>query len=363
MTTQTQATFTKDQLDAIMAGKRDPRFKGRKAGEIAAALQAEGHAAWKPAAPAPAAAPNPLDAIDAMDIDPGPQPGAGGVVTKIEDVRSNTAIAIVRPADLATAPADKSPRLPAAPVQGVDGLEELDASDLVLPALTLRQAQTQDVPDSLPHGYWFFKGQTQIHSAKRRIVVLHVAKTRSLMLEYQKTQRPAQIERIRSVSGVEPAIEREKPVCFSRDRVTPVVQEDIKPLAASCKDCAFGKWRTVAGKAVMDCGEGYQVLIVDRTDAGEDGPGMPAWLYLRSAQIAPTKAMLTGLKIAAHAQRQPSCAFEIELSSRSEKRPDGNYFVPVFGPPVPLASKELIELYAQTRDSALATQDHAEALA
>lgn len=363
------STFTTAQLDAIAEAKRS-RFPSMKAGDIAVRLELEEHPAWKggaapatdtaPAATAPAAG-------DLPEIDPGPPPGAtGGVTTTAAAPARAPELPAVRTEAIpaAPAPAQRQRHLPTAPVEVPEGAEELDASDLVLPTLTLKQAQTKDIPDELkiPDGDWFFRQTPAIHSDKRRIVILHVGKGRSFMLPYQKTLRPPVVQRIREVSGVDVREDREKPVCFSRDRVAPVKQEDLNTLAAACKDCTFARWRTVAGKPVMDCGESYELLVVDRTGGA---PGMPCWLYLRSSAIAPVKNALTALKWQAHTQKidgrvAPLFAFELELGSVATKTDDGNFFKPTFGAPVPIAEKELIAFYRGIRESALATQERSE---
>lgn len=362
------STFTTAQLDAIAQAKRE-RFPNMKAADIAVRLELEEHPAWKggaasaPTTSAPAAAP----AGDLPEIDPGPPPGATQAApTTPAPAPARVELPAVRAEALPAAPAPARRHLPAAPVEVPEGAEELDASDLVLPTLTLKQAQTKDIPDEIkiPDGHWFFRQTPALHSEKRRIVILHVGKGRSFMLPYQKTLRPPVVQRIREVSGVEVREDREKPVCFSRDRVSPVKQEDLNTLAAACKDCTFARWRTVAGKPVMDCGESYELLVVDRTGGA---PGMPCWLYLRSSAIAPVKNALTALKWQAHTQKidghvAPLFAFELELGSVATKTDDGNFYKPTFGAPVPIAERELIAFYRGIRESALATQERSEVI-
>lgn len=362
----TPPKLNKGQLDAIIKAKSDPRFAGVAPRDIAVALEAEGHEAWtaKPAAPAPAPAPTPAPApapagaiedegdtsFDVLDV--GPPPGAAPApAPAVPVLRQEEKVALV-------AAAARTPQLPAREIARPAGLEELDASDLILPSLTLRQAQTQDIPEgiTIPLGHWFYKQQPALQSAKRKIVILHAGKDRMLAPDFSKKNRPAQIERIKKLTGIALKEDHDGPWCFSPDREAPVTRDGLTPMAKACKDCPLSRWRNGA----MECGEAYKLLIVDRTAGGQ---GMPAWLRLRSAAIRATKNALSALLIAANQHRQPACAFELELGSAEEKRPDGNFYVPTFGPPLPLAERELIDFYNATRESALATQDRSEVTA
>jgi hypothetical protein len=358
--------FNNTQIDAITKAKRErPEFAGLKAVDVATRLELEGHEAWAGGTTATAVAEPPKPATQTAqgpttgfgDLDAGPPPGA-----KPAEAPPKVELPATRQEQNPVASAPRGSQLPM--VHGVvpEGSEELDASDLLIPTLMLKQDQTKGIPDGIKieSGEWFFKQAPSTHAKQRTIVVLHVGKSRSFMLPYAKAQRPDAASRVKSVTGIDISPEREKPICFSRDRTAPVKQDDIQPLARACAECQFSRWKQINGKSVMDCGESYHVLIVDCTDGT---PGMPAWLYLRSSAIAPTKNFLTTMKWIAHTtvidgKPAPFYAFTVELTQTSTKNDEGTFFLPSFGAPKPIQDAGLLAFYSGIRQSALASQDH-----
>lgn len=223
------------------------------------------------------------------------------------------------------------------------GLEEFGEEDLRIPQLKLRQAQTKNA-ERVPDGSWFVTSDLECHARSRELVFLEMRKERSLLLPYAGGDAAdAMIRRIEEQTGVEVPADWEGPVCFSRDRVRPVAQEGIAPLAEDCASCPMACWRTVRGRRTQDCAESYRLLFFDLATQ------LPCVLYARGSAIRPTRDLLTNLQVASRRFKLPACGFTVEVGTKKIDSVDGTYFVPVFGRPQPVEDREEIAKYAGIR--------------
>lgn len=256
----------------------------------------------------------------------------------------------------AVAPAGRLlPLAPEDPFAVGAGLETFGADDVRISQLKLKQAQTKNAA-GVPDGAWFLSSDLEGHSLARELVLLELGKERSLLLPFGGgVAADAMIQRILAKTGAEVPDDWEGPVCFSRDRVTPVVQEGIKPLAAACSECPLNGWRTVRGRRMQDCAESYRLLVLDVTS------GLPAVLYARGSAIRPVRDLLTGLQVACRRQNLPAYGFRFTVASKRLEGGDGTYHVPVFGRLAAIDDKEEIARYAGIRKACATVQVEDEA--
>lgn len=213
----------------------------------------------------------------------------------------------------------------------VEGLETFDHGDVRLPILKLRQPQTPGA-QLVPEGAWFVSTDHELHSPLREIVVLSLGKERSMLLPFGGGDAADElIARISKKTGVDVPIDWQGPVCFSRDRVTPVEQEGIERLAKDCASCPMNGWRTLHGRRLQDCGESYRVLVYDRTAS------RPAFYFARGSAIKPFRDLLNQLQLECRRHDRPSFAYSALWSTRQVDSEDGlHYYVPVFSRPYPI---------------------------
>lgn len=233
---------------------------------------------------------------------------------------------------------DDAPELGAAA-----GLEECTAEDFRIPALKLRQTLTEGAP-GVPEGAWFLTEESSAALRLRSVVVLEVKKERNLLLPRGGSEAAqALVERIRTRTGVEVPLDHEGPVCWSRDRITPVQEEGLLPLATDCTTCSLSRWRTENGRRVQHCGESYRILLFDLAS------DLPAVYHARGAAIRPTRELLTRLQVACRRAGSPTCAFQLTLSSEELEGPDGTYWIPRYGHLLPLEKPGLVAQLAEIR--------------
>lgn len=207
------------------------------------------------------------------------------------------------------------------------GLEGFSLRDVKLPLLKLKQAGTQDAP-RVPDGSWYLTNDPEGHSLSRGLVLLEMRKERSLVLPYAGVAaREAVASRIERATGVHVPLDHEGAVCFSRDRLRPVVLEGVEPLSDQCTTCPMARWRTVAGRRVQDCAESYRLLVWD------EGAEAACLLYARGGAIGPVRDFLTNVQVACHRYKLPACGFRFGLSSRRAHSLEGSYWAPLFTRP------------------------------
>lgn len=100
-------------------------------------------------------------------------------------------------------------------------------------------------------------------------------------------------------------------------------------------------WRTVDGRRVQDCAEGYGFLFLDLLAQ------LPAVLHARGSALPPMADLLATLQVASRRERRPFFAFSFSISTRSATHEAGNtYFVPTFSPPELIDDDDLRTLCA-----------------
>jgi len=205
--------------------------------------------------------------------------------------------------------------------------------------------------DEVPDGTWFLTSDLEGASDSREVVFLEMRKERSLLLPYGGGDAAdAAIHRIHQQTGVDVPQSWEGPVCYSRDRVTPVQQEGIEVLASACKGCPMSRWRSVRGRRIQDCAESYRILLYDLEAQ------LPVVFYARGSAIRPTRDLLTNLQVACRRRKLPAYGFSFVISTKKRDTSDGTYHVPVFGRPVPLEDAEEIAQYGGIRAACAAVQ-------
>lgn len=235
------------------------------------------------------------------------------------------------------------------------GLEEFDAEDVRIPQLKIKQAQTKNAA-GVPDGALFLTSDLEGHATTRELVLLELGKERSLLLPYGGgVAAEAMIARIYEKTGIDVPDDWEGPVCFSRDRVAPVAQDGIKPLADNCEGCPMNRWRTVRGRRMQDCAESYRLLFFDVTAQ------LPAVFYARGSAIRPARDLLTSLQVACRRRGLPAYGFAFSVTTKKVEAGDGTYFVPVFGRPTELEDREEVARYAGIRRACATVQVEEEA--
>jgi hypothetical protein len=230
------------------------------------------------------------------------------------------------------------------------GHEELGHEDVRIPQLKIRQELTRNA-ERVPEGSLFVTSDPGSHSLGRELVLLDVRKERSLLLPYFGGEAAdALVARILELTGVIVPPGWDGPVCFSRDRVRPVEQEEVEPLADECAACPMARWRTVRGRRLQDCAESYRALFYDLAT------GMPVAFFARGSAIRPTRDLLTNLQVACRREARPAYAYTVELITKRIERPDGSYHVPVFGLPQPIEDSDEIARLAAIRKTCALVQ-------
>lgn len=209
------------------------------------------------------------------------------------------------------------------------GLESFGPEDVRLPQLKLKQAETLGA-ERVPEGSWYLTNDQDGHALSRGLVLLEMRKERSLMLPWSSPRaRETLVRRIAEETGVQVALDHEGPVCFSRDRVLPVLLEGLTPVARSCASCPMARWRTVERRNVQGCAESYRLLFWD------EGAEAACVYWARGCAIAPVRDLLTNLHVACRRYQRPACGFQIGAAARHVRSLDRSYWVPTFTRPYP----------------------------
>lgn len=258
------------------------------------------------------------------------------------------------PKDLPAAREQHAVTRPADPGELVEGMETLDATDMVIPRLKLKQAQTRDEHElgikDIPDGDWFLTSDPAeaLDRARedpegdraRTVALLEIRKGRQFLLPYREDDRAQALGQLGLLDVVSDEV---NVICSSSDRIAPDVRDgqDWPPQASACAECPHARWTTgESGKRRPPaCGETYRGIVVDLTD----GQMTPAVVLFRSTAIRPAKGLLTNLRLAAKRRKLPACGFSVEFGSKRIDRARETYYVPAFSRPTPLEDPELVE--------------------
>lgn len=152
------------------------------------------------------------------------------------------------------------------------------------------------------------------------------------------------IERISLRTGVEVPATWEGPVCFSRDRIQPVVLEGQEVLSDTCAECTMNRWRTVNGRRSQDCAESYRLLAFDLVLQRS------CVLFARGSAIRPIRELLATLQTLCERHQKPVYGFAVYALTKRVDGSDGQpYHVPVFHTPYPLDDPKQVAFYATLR--------------
>lgn len=352
------ATMTEQQLDYIadLQDEEDSAYTDLPPLKVALILRKQGHPlfpapeaaaaepeskAAEPEAPKPKRKRKPKKAPEPEVVEEEAPPAleteepAKLVPAAAETVAPGTAVVEVAPAPVARP-------LPAAgPAPEVEGMEGVDARDLVIPRLQIKQPQTRDDDNlgiaEVEDGHAFLTSEVELASEARELVFLQIDPGRQFMLEYGEEKRERQLEEL----GLDDLVpEKQAVVCYSLDRVNPEEpeQREWSALHDNCVKCPHSQWkRSTKGKNFPPaCGKIYRCLLVDITDGG----ATPAHFGLRSSAIKPAKALLTKLKIAARRHKTPISGLSVTMTTVAVVGKEGTYWVPKFGRVEPLERSE-----------------------
>lgn len=228
----------------------------------------------------------------------------------------------------------------------VEGLEEIDQTDMAVPWLVLKQGMTKDA-EGVEEGHWFVRGDQETATAAASLVILAISKGRSFMLPIDSEKAASKLDALEAEGHTVPD-DIKGPVCASDDRKVPRIPrsaEAVQPLAEKCKSCQWGKWRRVRGGAnVQDCRENYRLLCFDVE------LGQPVAIRIKGAGIQPLKGALTTIQMQGRRLSLPLWGFATTLSSTQEQSRDGTpYYKAKFSRPKPLEDADLVEEYGDLR--------------
>lgn len=224
---------------------------------------------------------------------------------------------------------------------GIEGAEDLDGSDLLIPWLAL----TQNVGKGNGNPGTFKLTSEEEGTHERQLIVLNIQKTREVMMPYSDKKAWAAkaqelLDRHRVTVPADASV-----ACRSNDRLTPVPQAG-GVVCDSCAKCPLTKWETIGGDRVPpDCGESYVVLVQDVET------GMPAYWRIRSSAIKPWKNLQTLLTFSCAKLHPlykgtgsvaPTAAYSFTVQAK-EIKGENDYWVPVFSKLTPIQDQNEIE--------------------
>lgn len=145
---------------------------------------------------------------------------------------------------------------------GTDGLEEVDNSDIKIPAMVFNMKGTDKAGDPIPANV-FYNTVTEETTKALECQLLTLTKSNEWR-EYNE-------EKKESVTH-----------CRSFDRVTGTTADGRE---RSCQGCPDAQWRTEGGKKTRNCGTVYSLAAVD-------SEGLPFLLRLKKTAVNPIKTYL-----------------------------------------------------------------------
>ena len=192
------------------------------------------------------------------------------------------------------------------PEQMETGLEELGAGDLIIPRLSIIQAQSE--------------GGDQ-HAGKLSINVtgdLYDSVTVCLLkLNKSRILFPAKYKK------------DNEPLCRSHNFVTPA--DDIvgaKPMCDTCEllpgdknkhKCEYANWTNSEPPRCQEC---WNLLVVDVNTY------IPMWFSVRSTGLKALRKMMSAVSMLSNARRLSACAFQFMVKTVAESNASGNFYVP-----------------------------------
>lgn len=230
----------------------------------------------------------------------------------------------------------------AAPMTGLEGLEEITGEDVKVPGWKIRQPTSGSADAAvlaIPAGSIFLTFDPAGHAPKRVGRVLDITKGRSFLPPYGNSNdakvKSAQLrERLEKLHGVK-VPEDKKVICSSPDRKTPE-DRGWGTLAKTCAECPYSKWTVVGGvRKAPECQENYKTIIFDEPTQ------TPAIYLARGSAIKSFKNLVTNLMIAGNREKRPPAGFRTCIETKKETDGTNTWYVPAFGPLLPVSDEEL----------------------
>lgn len=334
------SSLTAEQFDAVVdAQDEEDDLADMSASQVAGVLRDRGHPLFREEERSKArkAASKPAKAASAIpDLDSGP-----ALPARQEPQR-------------------QAKQLPAAPPPasvGIEGMEELDQTDLKIPELRLKQDQTRDDHETgiedVENGHWFLTSDPEGAQPERAVVFLEIRPGRQFMLPYNSDENDDREDMLGELGLEDKVPEDVQVICSSSDRRKPDFRDDREwlPLNDSCGTCPQAQWQTVRGKRRKpNCGEVYRCMVVDVTGGDET----PARMFIKGSGIRSMKSHITNLTLGCKRHQVGVYGMVAPLKSKYVKNKKGKFFVPMFGRPQPLPA-EAVESYRALRQGLIAT--------
>ena len=189
---------------------------------------------------------------------------------------------------------------------------QLDQDDLIIPALIVAQKQheSQGVPpEAIGQLYVDVLGTWE---ESMRLAIIKMSKSRIMFPEKYVKDNP--------------------PLCRSHDFTYPANDiEGQEPMAKTCSECPYKEWD---GKTPPACNEVWNLLVLDLET------GTPMWFRNKSTALAPTKKLMSALKLKATVVKKTVHDFEFTVTVKERHGDSGDSYLPHFSDIVELSDEE-----------------------
>lgn len=199
----------------------------------------------------------------------------------------------------------------------LDGLEEIDGSDIKLPLKVFNMKGTDGAGDPIPPNV-FFDTVTETTKKRLDLVLLTLHKTH-LWSAFNSAESRTEIK------------------CRSFDRQTGTMDDGTE---RPCKGCPDAQWRTEAGKRTRNCGPVYNVFAIERDTK------QPCAIRFKRTSLPVIQAHLNkhhiGRRIV-NGKRANYPLFSFAVTASLKMSDDGKYAIPVLerGPVLDRAEIEM----------------------
>lgn len=173
--------------------------------------------------------------------------------------------------------------------EGIDGLENLDPSDIKIPKIKIVQLTSQEVADGKARPGQFYNSLTQEATDTVECVLLQLGKTR---VAWEGVFKRGEEPKCRSFDGIRSAS------------------------GQLCSKCKLKEWG--ANNEKPECNQGYTWLA-----ALDNGEYTPFRIIASGTSVSPTKDFLNVLA----QKRYPIYVFRIVLSTEKKQNEQGTYYV------------------------------------
>jgi len=191
-----------------------------------------------------------------------------------------------------------------------NGLGELEASDLIIPRLSITQPTTPEIEaDQVGK---FCVNVTGDFQDTLRVALVKLSKSRILFPEKYKRDND--------------------PLCRSHDFIVPA--NDIDGATPMCDTCAllpgerskhaceYANW--AAGNTPPKCQETWNLLVVDIDTY------MPMWFSVKSTALKPLRKIISAVSMISQAKRKPMWGMEFTMNLDKVTNDSGTFYLPSF---------------------------------